>query len=118
MLECSLVFCEIALATGLQPVAPRDKVGRRFGLDLSQLMRSRLSVRNASPAIGAQMAEIKMREFMGDGYEPGRRRMVTVVGEPIQVLALRRLRPCQRLDPAAFGIAGIEFNDFDLLSRD
>ena len=64
------------------------------------------------------MAQVEVRKFVGYGYETGRRRMVTVIGKPICVLAFRRIRLRDDLNIPCLCIPGIECFYLDLVFSD
>ena len=51
--------------------------------------------------ICSQVAEIKMSQFMSNGYELSRCRMIAIVRELVDVPAFRRFRLHQESDPAS-----------------
>ena len=61
---------EIALAPGLDPVPSRDQIGCALRFGLSERVIGVAAIRNAAPAVRAQVPEIEVGEFVGDGDEP------------------------------------------------
>jgi hypothetical protein len=54
-----------------------------------------------------------MRQFMGDGHEAGRRRMVAVEGQLVSLFARWRRPGTDAPDPTSLSIASIEFDEVD-----